>query len=81
MNFPSFSIRRGLLEIRISCPFFCVHKNSADETQLNLTNTIYYRTIFLTLSQMSSLSFILKKASKRNLNKGKRKANQYQPQI
>src|SRR5699024_4859190 len=46
MDFPSFSIRRGLLEIRISCPFFCVHKNSADETQLNLTNTIYYRTMF-----------------------------------
>ncbi len=48
------------------------------KSRVSLTYTGLF---FLTLYQMSSLSFILKKASKRNLNKGKRKANQYQPQI
>lgn len=51
------------------------------QTRKSRVSLTYAGLFFLTLSQMSSLSFILKKASKRNLNKGKRKANQYQPQI
>lgn len=49
------------------------------KSRVSLTYAVFF--FFLTLYQMSSLNFILKKASKRNLNKGKRKANQYQPQI
>jgi len=40
MIFPSFCIRRGLHELRISCPF-CVHKNSVNEIQHEISPTLF----------------------------------------
>lgn len=40
MIFPSFCIRRGLHELRISC-HFCVHKNSVSEIQHEISPTLF----------------------------------------